>query len=80
MTVLACVLIVALVASNAVWLRELRKTRSEAWTREQGLLNRIQHPQTFQPPDVPMPPDEELRTKVQDDWDLVGTIQQRQPD
>ena len=49
MTILAAVLVAALVASNYLWIRELRKQRSDAWAREQNLLNRISHPEVFQP-------------------------------
>lgn len=75
MTVIAAVLIVALVASNAIWLRELRKRDRERENERERLLNRVLHPEV-----VPIvgqeqaPPDESLYTREVDELDLVGTI------
>jgi hypothetical protein len=44
-TLVTCVLIAALVASNYLWLRELRKLYKDRTEREERLLNRIQHPE-----------------------------------
>lgn len=81
MTVIAAVLIVALVASNAIWLRELRKRDTARETERERLLNRVLHPEV-----VPVvreestPPDEEHFTRIEDDYDLVGAIQTGEPD
>ena len=80
MIVLASVLLAALLATNYLWLRELRKFRSDAWNREQNLLNRIQKPDVFQPAAAV---DEEMPTEPQgpqDEWDLVGTVSTSEPD
>lgn len=76
MTVIAAVLIAALVASNYLWLRELRKLYKDRTEREERLLNRIQHPEvipTVGQEDAPSP--EHFMTREKDDYDFVGTIQ-----
>lgn len=81
MTVFAAVLVAALILSNYLWIRALLAEREAAFRREQNLLNRIQQPDRIQPvADMPMPPDEELRTKPVDEYDLVGTVQSTDPD
>jgi hypothetical protein len=57
-TLVTCVLIAALVASNYLWLRELRKLYKDRTEREERLLNRIQHPElvpTVASEDAPSP-------------------------
>lgn len=76
MTAFAVALTAALLASNWLWLREMRR-REHGWDQERlRLLNRILHPAIPQHPEQErVVPDEEFLTQIQDDFALVGTIQ-----
>lgn len=76
MEVVAALAVVALLASNVLWLRAYRGRETEVTAERRELLTRITHPELVPVAKETFPPDEELLTvDVDDDYGLVGTVE-----
>ena len=75
MEVVAALAIVALVASNVLWLRAYEKLARTTTDERRELLTRITHPEFIPVPADKLPPDAEMLTADTDDeYETVGTI------
>ena len=76
MEVVAALAIVALVASNVLWLRAYEKLARTTTDERRELLTRITHPEFIPVPADKLPPDAEMLTAdTDDDYGLVGTVE-----
>jgi hypothetical protein len=74
MEAVAVVAVVALLASNTLWLRAYQEREKSTTAERRELLTRITHPDLI--PVAESPPDSELLTAdVGDEYGLVGEIE-----
>ena len=74
------VLAVALVASNALWLRYMGQRDQREWDERSELLARVQHPELVTPrrahePAAELPPIPDIPQPDLDEMALAGTVQ-----
>jgi hypothetical protein len=76
MEVVAALSVIALIASNLLWLRAYERREDTTMVERRELLTRITHPEMVPIDKETFPPDSELLTAdVDDEYGLVGTVE-----
>lgn len=76
MEIVAALAVIALLASNVLWLRAYQDREKTTTDERRELLTRIAHPEVIPVPDIELPPDAALLTaEVDDEYGMVGEIE-----